>query len=80
MIGSVDPASLTETAGGLLVSGKLDLEESEVAREAWRSMKNDTIGLSFGFLTLDSHESDGVKVLTELDLFEIASESVHAAE
>src|SRR5215211_8720553 len=47
------------------------LEDSEVARQAWRSMKNNSIGLSFGFLTVDSHDDDGVRVLDEVDLFEI---------
>lgn len=27
--------------------------------------------LSFGFLTVDSHDDDGVRVLDEVDLFEI---------
>jgi len=54
-----------------LVGAVRRLEDSEVARQAWRSMKNNSIGLSFGFLTVDSHDDDGVRVLDEVDLFEI---------
>ncbi|HYN19130.1 MAG TPA: HK97 family phage prohead protease, partial [Actinomycetes bacterium] len=47
VIGSADPARMREVAGlGLYVEGKLDLEDSEVAREAWRSMKDNRVGLS----------------------------------
>jgi Escherichia/Staphylococcus phage prohead protease len=72
IIGSVDPSSMTETGEGLLVSGKLDIADSEKAREAWRSVKSRAVSLSFGLLVLKSHtRSDGIRELTELDLFEI---------
>lgn len=73
IIGSVDPGSLRETAEGLFVRGKVDLENSEVARDAWRLMKDNAVSLSFGFLTTDSFErEDGVQELREIDLFEIS--------
>ena len=73
IVGSVDPASMREMVEGLYVEGKLDLELSEIAREAWRSIKNNAVALSFGYLTLDSRErSDGVVELGEIDLFEIS--------
>ena len=51
VIGSVDPATMQEEAGlGLYVEGKLDLDDSQVAREAWRSMRDDRVSLSFGYL------------------------------
>jgi HK97 family phage prohead protease len=72
VIGSIDPTKMTETDEGLHVEGKLDLEDSEVAREAWRSMKNGTIALSFGYLVLDDRKrDDGVRELLEIDLFEV---------
>jgi HK97 family phage prohead protease len=72
IIGSVDPASMRETADGLLVSGKLDITDSARAAEAWRSVKSRAVSLSFGFMVVQSHErKDGVTELTELDLFEI---------
>jgi HK97 family phage prohead protease len=41
IIGAIDPATMREVPDqGLYVEGKLDLQHSEVAREAWRSMKN----------------------------------------
>jgi HK97 family phage prohead protease len=71
VIGSIDPATMRERSDGLYVEGSLDIEDSEVAREAWRSVKRNRIGLSFGYLTIDEHEADGVKVLDTLDVFEI---------
>jgi uncharacterized protein len=73
VIGSANPASMREVAGlGLYVEGKLDLDHSEVAREAWRSMKDNRVGLSFGYMTVKSQRRDGIKDLLELDLFEIS--------
>lgn len=72
IIGSVDPSSMSETEDGLQVKGNLDLKDSEVAREAWRSMKAGRVGLSFGYMvTEDSTGSDGVRELKALDVFEI---------
>jgi phage head maturation protease len=63
---------MRETDDGLYVEGQLDLEDSELAREAWRSLKRNRIGLSFGFLTTDAgRRDDGVKELRAVDLFEI---------
>jgi uncharacterized protein len=70
VIGRVDV--MRETSDGLLVEGQLDLEQSEVAREAWRAMRTGTIGLSFGFLVTKSHNERDVRVLDEIDLFEIS--------
>jgi HK97 family phage prohead protease len=50
VIGTVNPATMQETDEGLLVEGRLHLEDSSVAREAWRSVKADSIGVSFGYL------------------------------
>lgn len=72
IIGYIDPKSMKEMADGVYVEGQLDLKDSEVAREVWRSMKNDAIGLSFGYLVQDQTENDdGSKDLKKLDLFEI---------
>jgi HK97 family phage prohead protease len=71
IIGAIDPKSIRETAQGLRVSGKLDLENSEKARQAWRAMKQGSIYLSFGYMTNASHTEGDVKVLDEIDLFEI---------
>jgi len=73
VIGSADPASMREVAGlGLYVEGKLDLDDSAVAREAWRSMKDKRVGLSFGYMTVKSRKRGEVTDLLELDLFEIS--------
>jgi HK97 family phage prohead protease len=73
IIGVVDPRSMFETEQGLVVEGQLDLENSEIAREAWRSMKAGAMSLSFGFLATRSRKrSDGVRELSEIDVFEIS--------
>lgn len=73
IVGWVDPASMRETNQGLEVAGQLDLENSEVARQAWRSMKNNAVSLSFGYLpTKQRKAKDGVNELLELDVFEIS--------
>jgi uncharacterized protein len=72
VIGSIDPAGTREVDLGLYVEGKLDLHDSEVAREAWRSMKNDAVSLSFGYVTLKARKRSGVNDLLELDLFEVS--------
>lgn len=73
IIGYIDPSQLSEQEAGLYVEGKLDLEDSDVAREAWRSMRNGAVGLSFGYLVLNATKSeagDDITDLNELDVFE----------
>jgi HK97 family phage prohead protease len=72
VIGSIDPAATREVEQGLYVEGKLDLQDSEVAREAWRSMENDAVSLSFGYVALKTRNRGGVNDLLELDLFEVS--------
>ena len=72
IVGSIDPRAMAELDEGLYVEGMLDLDGSEIAREAWRSMKANRLGLSFGYLVTKSQKaSDGVLDLTEIDVFEI---------
>jgi uncharacterized protein len=73
VIGSIDPASMVERDEGPRVSGRLHLEESETAREAWRLMKDNAVSLSFGYLTTKSRDrEDGIKELQAIDLFEVS--------
>jgi HK97 family phage prohead protease len=73
VIGEVDPHSVREIAEGLYAKGKLDLEGSEIAREAWRLVKARTVALSFGYLATDTfRRTDGIQELRELDLYEIS--------
>jgi Escherichia/Staphylococcus phage prohead protease len=79
VIGTVFSSSLEERDTGLYVEGQLDLEDSAVAREAWRSVKRGRVSLSFGYLTEAEREGpDGVKELTRLDLMEVTLTSVPA--
>jgi Caudovirus prohead serine protease len=64
---------MRETDAGLHVEVQLDLKDSQQAREVWRLVKRNAVGLSFGYLVTKSRErSDGVTELIELDLFEIS--------
>jgi HK97 family phage prohead protease len=73
IIGRADPDSLREIAEGLYVKGKLDLDGSDMAREAWRLVKARNVALSFGYLVTDAvKRADGIQELRELDLYEIS--------
>jgi HK97 family phage prohead protease len=73
IIGAVDPGTMEEVDDGLYVEGKLDLEESTTAKEAWRLVKSGTVGLSFGFLgTVGPERKDGTREIVEIDLFEVS--------
>lgn len=73
IIGAIDPMSLQETDAGLQVSGRLDLENSAKAKEAWRAMKTDSMSLSFGYMVVSQKQAkDGVNDLQEIDLFEVS--------
>lgn len=74
IIGSIDPGSMREIPDeGLYVEGKLDLQESDMAREAWRSMKAGRMSLSFGYLIVEARKAgDDVQELQKLDLFEVS--------
>lgn len=64
---------MKETEQGLYVQGRLDLQDSEMAREAWRSMKNGTMSLSFGYIVDKSRKAkDGITDLLAIDLFEVS--------
>ena len=46
---------------------------AEAAREAWRSMKNNAVSLSFGYMISKSRDrEDGIRELLGVDLFEIS--------
>ena len=79
VIGSVSSATMEERDAGLYVEGQLDIEDSELAREAWRSVKRNRISLSFGFLVEEDRKgADGVKELTKIDLMEVTLTAVPA--
>jgi HK97 family phage prohead protease len=73
IIGEVDPHTAREIREGLYVKGRVDIDHSDTAREAWRLVKSGTVGLSFGFLATKGPErSDGTRQIVEIDLFEIS--------
>lgn len=73
IIGYVDPNTMRETDAGLYVEGKVDIHDSDIARDAWRSMKNGAMSLSIGYLVTRQHKrDDGIRELRGIDLFEIS--------
>jgi uncharacterized protein len=72
IIGSASPSSMRETDAGLYVEAKLDLEDSATAREAWRSVKANSIGVSFGYLTVKERKTSKANELLEIDLYEVS--------
>jgi uncharacterized protein len=56
----------------LFVEGQLDITDSAVAREVWRLVKGNAVGLSFGYLVKRDRRSGGVRELLDLDLFEVS--------
>src|SRR5690348_4841704 len=72
-----DPANpvglgtLTDTPTGLKIAGTLDLDVN-AGREAFSRLKKRIVkGLSIGFRTAADKVVDGVRHLTELELFEV---------
>jgi HK97 family phage prohead protease len=73
IIGHIDPLSMQERPDGLYVKGQVDLEGSQLGREAWRLIKSGVVGLSFGYLpTQAKARSGGGRDLHELDMFEVS--------
>jgi HK97 family phage prohead protease len=73
VIGTVDPHSMRETRDGLIAEAHLDLDGSETAREVWRLVKSDSVGVSFGYLVTDQEDGpDDTRLLKAIDLFEVS--------
>lgn len=75
IIGAVEPMTVREQDGEVIVGGQVDLQSAKGA-EAWRSFKSGTVGFSYGYLTT----ADGVKArkgggrtISALDVFEITA-------
>jgi phage head maturation protease len=57
---------------GLIAEASLDIEGSATAREAWRLVKSDSIGVSFGYVAEEVDGGDGTRLLISIDLYEIS--------
>ena len=67
IIGEVDPQTMIEVEAGLFVEGDVDIHDSDLARQAWRSVKRNRVGLSFGYLTTDDRVgADGTRNCSSL--------------
>jgi uncharacterized protein len=71
-IGVADPKDVTETDDGLLVKGRLDLGDNEVARQVYKLMKRRSLKeFSFGYTVNDERVAkDGANELLDVDLVE----------
>jgi len=64
---------MRETRDGLLAEGPPRLDGSATAREVWRLVKSDSIGVSFGYLVTDEEDgADDTRLLKAIDLFEVS--------
>ncbi len=73
IIGYLDPKSMMAREDGLYVEGAVAIEDSEVARDAWRVMKSGAAGLSFGYIVnrdMAALTEGEPRKLLELDVFE----------
>ncbi len=74
-IGHVDPASVREVDGEVVVKGWID-QSTEVGAHAWRLVKSGTLGFSFGYLIPEggsTQRKGGGLHIKELDVFEITA-------
>lgn len=80
MLGGVDPNDVQETKDGLVVAGRLDIENNPKAAEVFALMQKGLItNWSFAFETRDfSMTSDGIRELKQIDLFEVGPTLVGA--
>lgn len=72
-IGFVDPGNATETDGGLLVKGRLDIDTNDFAAQVYRLLKARRVKeFSFAYdVVSDEKAADGATNLTELNLIEV---------
>lgn len=80
LLGGVDPSDIQETKEGLVVAGRLDIENNPKAAEVFAAMQKGLItNWSFAFETRDWElGSDGIRELKEIDLFEVGPTLVGA--
>ena len=72
-IGSVDPSNAVETSKGLVVTGKLDIEDNPFAAQVHQLLvKRRVTGFSFRYDVINEKRArDGANELLELDLTEV---------
>lgn len=73
-VGAADPGDIIETEKGLLVKGKLDVEDNPLAKQVYKLMKRRSLKeFSIGFNVPKGGESrakDGANEISEIDLAE----------
>jgi HK97 family phage prohead protease len=70
-IGVIDPGNAKETDDGLLVKGRIDLD-NPFAKQVYRLLKERRVTeFSFGYNLLDAEKKNGALELMEIDLFEV---------
>lgn len=78
-IGTVDPNDVRETKTGLVVAGKIDVEEPRGARIFALLKRRLVNNWSFAYQAKKAHRAkDGARIIEELDLFEVGPTLVGA--
>lgn len=73
IIGEVDPQEMWEDDQGLLIEGKIDLDD-EQGRKVWKQLKANRLGFSFGYVATRSRaRKGGGRELLELDVYEVSA-------
>jgi len=73
VVGHIRPESAKAVNGQVVVSGWID-QSTTRGKEAWRLVKSNTLGFSFGYLILDAvKRKDGVHEIRALDVFEVSA-------
>lgn len=72
-IGTADPDSVKETPHGLMVDGKLDIEDNPVAAQVHKLMQRRSLkSFSFGYtVSQEKRAKDGTNELHEVDIIEV---------
>jgi HK97 family phage prohead protease len=72
VVGHIDPESARAVNGEVVVEGWIDQSTSR-GKEAWRLVKSNVLGFSFGYLVNKASKMpDGTRLITKLDVFEVS--------
>ena len=72
-IGTADPSDVKETPAGLVVNGKLDIDDNPVAAQVHKLMTRRSLkSFSFGYtVQKEARAKDGANELKEIDIIEV---------
>lgn len=72
-IGHIKPDTVEAVNGEVVADGWID-QTTRRGKDAWRLVKSDTLGFSFGYMIVNAvKRADGVREIQELDVFEVSA-------